>query len=480
MTRLRSMVCLLALIAVAPSQALADKPKLVVAPFGAGRGATDAAAAKFYGLLIDDLRSREESLELIAAPNVSSSRAEEKAPEKPATGKREVPSPDALAALSAGQKAFDELRFEDAVSQLKKGIDGLLSAPASADYQAVADAYVKLAAAAFRMGEEKIAKTALLDLARFSPNYALPADFPPIFHREFDKAKKRLEKQPRGVVTIEGPAGATAFLDGLDLGMVPVNEENVTSGVHYVKVESPQGEKFGQVIQVNGGAVKVKATFGGPVERPAPKSSKAKGPEFVVTGQVDRGTQDRLVNWMKGLGADWALVGYVSKSSETQLTIEAALFSMKKGVFTLMTPVAFDTEVLTANAEAFQLGDEVTKRLDKLEPLATLPLNLTTRAMSVTAQTTSTAASTPDELEMAGPKRRKPVLIPREANASTPLDAAVQTEEPKIEEARVQAPVPTWVWIVTGVAVAAGAGVGGYFGISALTKPVTGTVTATW
>jgi hypothetical protein len=36
------------------------------------------------------------------------------------------------------------------------------------------------------------------------------------------------------------------------------------------------------------------------------------------------------------------------------------------------------------------------------------------------------------------------------------------------------------VWVVTGVAVAAGAGVGGYFGITALTKPVTGTVTATW
>ena len=35
-------------------------------------------------------------------------------------------------------------------------------------------------------------------------------------------------------------------------------------------------------------------------------------------------------------------------------------------------------------------------------------------------------------------------------------------------------------WVVTGVAVAAGAGVGGYFGITALTKPVTGTVTATW
>lgn len=40
--------------------------------------------------------------------------------------------------------------------------------------------------------------------------------------------------------------------------------------------------------------------------------------------------------------------------------------------------------------------------------------------------------------------------------------------------------VPVWVWVVAGVAVAAGAGVGGYFAISSATRPVSGTVTATW
>jgi hypothetical protein len=40
--------------------------------------------------------------------------------------------------------------------------------------------------------------------------------------------------------------------------------------------------------------------------------------------------------------------------------------------------------------------------------------------------------------------------------------------------------VPVWVWVVTGVVVAAGVGVGGYFGYTAITRPVSGTVTATW
>jgi hypothetical protein len=40
--------------------------------------------------------------------------------------------------------------------------------------------------------------------------------------------------------------------------------------------------------------------------------------------------------------------------------------------------------------------------------------------------------------------------------------------------------LPPWVWVVVGVGVAAGIGVGTYAVIATASRPVTGTVTATW
>lgn len=476
MSRLIPLMCVA--VAVGASSAHAQKPRVVVVPFAAGEGASETASSKFNALLLEELKSRGDVLELVAPPSTKPAPP----PEKPGVVKR-GPSAEAVAALEAGKKAFDDLRFEDAVASLKKGIEGMLVDPATADYEGVTEAYVKLAASQFRMGEEKDAKTALLDFARFAPNYELSAGFPPIFQREFDKAKKRLDKQPKGTVSIEGPSGATAFLNGRDLGMVPVLDEIVPSGTHYVKVEGTKGEKFGQTVNVTSAPVKVKASFGGPSERGPVVAAKAPLVDPAISASLDSGTQTRLTAYLKAVNADWALVGYVYKTSDSQLTAGTALFSVKKAAFGALSPVSFDTDVLTANTEAFKLGEEVAKRLTSFGSAASLPVALNTRpakAGTTTVARNDTPTNTnPDELETSGPKSKKVVLVPR-------------ATEPKVEEeqpppdlgekppAEVKSGVPAWVWVVTGVAVAAGAGVGGYFGITALTKPVTGTVTATW
>ena len=291
------------LILATSASAQQMKAKVIVLPFASGEGASETASSKFNALLVDELKQHGDVLELVAPPSTRPAPP----PEKPGVAKR-APSPEAVAALEAGKKAFDDLRFEDAVTSLKKGIEGMLSDPATADYEGVTDAYVKLAAAAFRMGEEKEAKNALVEFARFSPNYELSAGFPPVFQREFDKAKKRLEKQPKGTVSIDGPPGSTAFLDGRDLGMVPINEEIIPGGTHYVKVEGTKGEKFGQTINVTG-PVKVKANFGGGSERGPVVAQKPVIVDPAVTSTVDAGTMNRLTAYLKAANADYALIG---------------------------------------------------------------------------------------------------------------------------------------------------------------------------
>jgi hypothetical protein len=202
-----------------------------------------------------------------------------------------------------------------------------------------------------------------------------------------------------------------------------------------------------------------------------------------ITSTVDSGTMNRLTAYLKAANADYALIGYVYKTSDSQLTAGTALFSSRKQGFTTLTPVSFDTDVLTANTEAFKLSEETVKRLTAFGNASQLPINLATRPRNATVLAKNDANTNPDDMELSGPKSKKVVLVPQpkvkpEEEVQPPVEISEKPNENKPPE--VKSGVPAWVWIVTGVAVAAGAGVGGYFGISAATKPVTGTVTATW
>lgn len=485
MSRLIPMMC--AAIAGASLSAHAQKPRVVVVPFASGEGASETATAKFNTLFIDELKTRGDVLELVAPPSTKA--APVAAPAAPAPGAAgKGPNPEAVAALEAGRKAFDDLRFEDAIASLKKGVEGVLAEPGTADYEAVTDAYVKLAAAAFRMGEEKDAKQALVDLARLSPGYVMPPGFPPVFQREFEKAKKRLEKAPKGTISIEGPPGATAFVDGRDLGMVPVLEENIAGGTHYVKVEGGRSERFGQVVNVTGGVVKVKASFGGGGGERQVITAKAGVVDPAISANLDSETQNRLAAYVKAAGADYAFVGYVYKTSDTQLTAGTALFNPKKTAFAVLSPVAFDTDVLTANTEAFKLADELTKRLTSFGTTTPLPINLAAQRARAGTSTmvakTDKPTATNEDLEGTGPRSNggtKVVLVPKNPPPEEKVapDVVVDPTPPETGTAGSDKKV-VWPWVIVGVVLAAGAGVGLGVGLSEGLKPVTGTVTATW
>lgn len=484
MSRLIPMMCVA--IAGASLSAHAQKPKVVVVPFASGEGASETATGKFNALFVDELKTRGDVLELVAPPSTKA--APVAAPAAPAPGASgKGPSPEAVAALDAGRKAFDDLRFEDAVASLKKGVEGMLADPGTADYEAVTDAYVKIAAAAFRMGEEKDAKQTLVDLARLAPGYVMPPGFPPVFQREFEKAKKRLEKAPKGTISIEGPSGATAFIDGRDLGMVPVLEENVAGGMHYVKVEGGRSERFGQAVNITGGVVKVKASFGGGGGERQVITAKAGVADPAISANLDSETQNRLAAYVKAAGADYAFVGYVYKTSDTQLTAGTALFNPKKTAFSVLSPVAFDTDVLTANTEAFKLADELTKKLTSFGTVTPLPINLAAQRAKAGTSTmvakTDKPTATQDDLDGTGPRSNggaKVVLVPKNPPPDQNPEVQIDDKAPEVPTQSASVDKPVWPWVVLGVALAAGAGVGLGVGLSEGLKPVTGTVTATW
>jgi hypothetical protein len=559
----------------------AEKPRILVLPFGP---AADGRALKFQELVVEELKTREDTVEVVAVPGASPPAAIAAVPEKP-LDKPVAPS-KASAHLADARKAYDELRFDAASALFNKGIAAAQADPANAPFDEVIDAYVKLAAASFRRAEEREAKKALTELARLSPRYELAPGFPPVFQLEFAKANKRLEKVPKARVTIAGPPGATVSFDGRDLGMLPVTEESVAAGTHYLRVVGSKGELFGKVVEVAGTEVAVEAQFSAAQVAIASKSpgatrgpTKAGGTAMpVIAGTLDASMAASLADYARAQRADYLLMGYVTVANDTQLTAASALYSAKAKGWTGLTPLTIDRDVLMAATEAFKLVEEVFRKEKDFGTQATLPLVLgvepkvdapvaaapsaastvekvsSRRVLAVPKEDSASApevltpisviAAAPPAVEPAAPvvAAQKPTTTSQKAatekpsSAKPPVEKAVaekvgkaaskkkagaakvefaQGEAPKAETGRkvvllpaeeppagrVIAPlagsaappsrsdeldgtmkkgVPKWVWFAVGGVVLAGAGVGGYFGYQAATRPVTGTATATW
>ncbi|MHB8876897.1 MAG: peptidase associated/transthyretin-like domain-containing protein [Myxococcaceae bacterium] len=474
----------LAWLAFANPALAADVPKLVVVPFTQGEGAPERAGARFATLVSEELKTREDDLQVVIGPALKA--ASSPSPASPA--KSGKPAPEATAALADGKRALADLKFEEAVTSLKKGIEASLADPATADYASVYDGYISLAVAYFRQGEEKPAQAALFSVARLSAEYKLAeGKFPPVFLREYDKAKKRAAKASKAGISIEGPAGSTAFVDGRDLGMVPVLEENLPVGPHYVKVEGTRGERFGQAVDLKGGVARVKAAYGG---APAVSGSGHGVSEPRITAVLDADTAARIAGYVRAAGADYALVGIISRSSDHQLTAATALYSARRQGFGTLSAFAVDHELLTANVEAFKLADEVTRKVESFGAPVGLPLTLTAeRAVKV-----AVVNPRPVDVDVNVPTGPRLALRPGEAPdggsnirafaRSSTLDDDGNRLLGNPDEVVDAGPVvgkgtPAWVWIVVGVGVAAAAG-GTYYGVSEASRPVTGTVTATW
>ncbi len=482
------------IILVASSLAFAaDRPKVVVVPFAVGEGASEAAASKFTRLLNEELKTRDDVMDVVNAPATRAPPPVEKPASAASGSKKTGPSTEAVAALDGGKKALAELRFDDAMVALKKGIDLSLADPGTADYPAVLEAYISLGVCAFRLGDEKEATAALFNLARLDPNYQLPGGYPPVFGREFEKAKKKVAKQPKASISVEGPSGATAFVDGRDLGMVPVLEENLAPGLHYVKVEGARGERYGHTVDVKSGVSKVKAAFGGKDEKAAPVASNigAGVADPRIGPLLDEAAAGRIAAYTKAAGADYAVVGLIYRTGDQQLTAGTALYSAKKQSLATLPPISFDSDVLTANVEAYKLADALQDKLGSFAG-SSMPIALITKG-TVKASSNKGSAGSVGEVAAVTPERR--VVKPRDAeksnltpkgevrtleNKSNIVDEDQKIDEPPPGPVVKSGGVPAWVWVVAGVAVAAGGGVGGYFAVKEAGKPVTGSVTATW
>lgn len=467
------------------AHAASQIPKGVVLPLAKGEGVSERTSTLFSATLIEEMRNRDDELEVISH-------------QAPAGVVRAVPDEggrvnpeDAIEALAEGNRLLGELKFAEAVDALKKGIDGFTKNPASAHFEKLLDGYVSLAVAYFRIGEEKKAQGALAQVARLNRGYKLESGrYPPVFVREFEKAVQRAERAMKGSLTVEGPPGANAWVDGKDLGMVPVVQEELVVGTHYVKLEGTRGEVQGQAVEVRAGPNQWKGSLSGSAQTAA---GGAVPIEFPRVGSVaDAELSGRLFQVCRARGVDFAVVGAIYPTGEKELAVGAAVYSLRRQGFFVLPTVRLDRELVRANVEAMKLVDEIVAKLRSGGATAGLPIVLAGGAGTKFAPVD---APRPAVVSRTDVPTRAP-LTPREgsdrsaANGQVvervrPLGRSSEMEpdvpgEEVVEEAASDGFRPRWWMFVAGGAalvVVAGATI---WGISEANRPVTGTVKATW
>jgi len=282
--------------------------------------------------------------------------------------------PMVSAAFREAHKAMEEKRYSEARVLFKKAVELALERPERARFGQIFDAYVAWAVASVEDGDEEEARAVLKVLARLSPNYALAKNLPPVFKREFERAKLLTNKLPKGSISIESPEGAVVFLNGQPAGIAPVVVPNLPYGKHYVSMEGKHFDmRLGQVVELRSAQAQLSGIFKKMTLRlPAGFVADPSLTPFIGADELER-----LEVFSKNLGAAFVWVGFVREVEPGYFNLSMALFHVQRKCFLSLAPLGFSKSLVGKTFLGKRISEAVLQRIrtaDKEAP-AELPLD---------------------------------------------------------------------------------------------------------
>lgn len=332
----------------------ATKPKLSVMPFASLSGDVPTrAGAKAVGMLTTEFKSAD-SFALVEAKKEKANDAAE----------------DALAQARKEVEAAKELRakkkFRLADEALQRAITAYKSAStALPELGEVVDAWALLSAVQYNTGRDDEGLKSLNQALALAPDRELPlAQTSALFGRVVADARKAMKDGAKGSLMLESaPSNAPVMLDGLVLGATPLSVKDVPPGLHFWKVTLPSGEQVGGLVEVTAGK-----------QATAKAASSSKDPESRLLSSLSQNKLDADLlaaakEHAKAAEADLVVFGALSKEGKG-LALDSFLFAASTGEMRRMGRAAFDTELLSAGMEFYNLAGELAKKGDKVgEPV---------------------------------------------------------------------------------------------------------------
>ncbi len=364
MTRLlTALITLWALSSVAqetPAEAPATKPKLSVMPFAALTGdVPPRAGAKAVGMLTTEFKSAD-TFALVDAKKEKGASGAEEALEK------------ARDEVKAAQELRTKKKFRLAEEALLRAITAYkAAATALPEVGEVVDAYALLSAVQFNTGRDEDGAKSLNQALALAPDRDLPlAQTSALFARVVTDARKALKDGPKGALLLESaPSNAPVLVDGLSLGATPLLVKDVPPGLHVWRATLPSGELVGGIVEV---AASKQAS--------AKATSASKDPESRLLSSLSQNKLDpdlvaAAKEHAKASEADLVVFGALSKEGKG-LALDTFLFAASTGEVRRMARASFDTELLSAGMEFYNLAGELAKKGDKVGDAVKVPASV--------------------------------------------------------------------------------------------------------
>ncbi len=334
-------------LALAQDNAVPAGParKFAVLPFAALSGdVPQRAGTKAAGMLSTELKNAEG-----LAP-VDARKAAKADPHQEALAR-------ARSAVSEAAQLRGKRKFRLAEEALQRAIADYRSAAAGiTDIGELADAYALLSAVEYNTGRDEEGLKHLTTALALAPTRELPlAKSSALFSRVVEDQRKALTTGPKGSLLVEStPAGAAVFVDAVALGTTPLWVKDVPAGTHVWRVQLP-GEVAGGMAEV-AASKQLKVT--GQTTGNDPESKLL---ATLSQNRLDAAAVSAAKEEAGALGADLLVFGALSRSGKN-LALDSFVFLPSTGELKRLPRSTFDTELLSAGMEFFNLAGQLAQK----------------------------------------------------------------------------------------------------------------------
>jgi hypothetical protein len=465
-----------------------DLPRVLVLPYAPIFDGVSADTGRKTAEVLDNELKGSEQVQLVMLDPQAFAPATR--PVNPAPVRDEALLTEARERNATAQDYLKKLKFKPASDELEKVIGLLESQHPYIDIEQLVAAYLDLAVANFRLGQDEDGEKLLAQVVRLDPEHTLSADqYPPVFIRIFDQTARRVKAAPRATVRVEPTvAGTSVLLDGREVGTAPLTIKDVIAGTHFLRVLPPGGGEPW--------ADKVKAGQGEAV-RVAPDLGSTGGPvadlmAALSTNAIDEATAAKAAALGEKAGAEYVVLGGVHKENDS-IVVSSHLLRVSTRKLCLLQRVVFDLAMLGAGIEVYKIGADVGNRVEVFGEAEPLPAKVARDAIG-----SGTAVAGSGEPNVRG-SDGKPAIVHRgdEGGATTVVvNTEPRTEvrsitasgEPQLFDepgGREPATVKkdgslTWLWVTLGVVAVGGLVGGGVVYYTQASKPVTGSGPVSW
>lgn len=254
---------------------------------------------------------------------------------------------DAEAAETA-RKIKDALaKRSEIIQRLKKNA----AAPEAADKYV--QSMLLLARAQLWAGDDRAASWSMEAVAAMAPFTSLdPAHFSRIFRQRFQAASKEATARRPGKLLVSSVlAGAEIALDGRKMGVAPLRLSGVVPGTHLLSAQRDGVPPYAAFV-----TVKARSTTKHLVSFDGIEDGATLGK---IAGTLTRNTLDgRTLRSIQGLAkkakAAYTVTGGIA-AADGKLRVHTLLIDGQSGKVVALEPVAFDSELLTAESDVLKI-----------------------------------------------------------------------------------------------------------------------------